>query len=156
VFNELLLSPLLCSAKKAVVMKAKIAPLRSWVEKESPEWFGNATDQLEPLEEAINLLLLNKKALADKTVVRAVAPNLNFAQIQQLLRQYTPEEYEEPIPQAILNSFSSLKTSSSNNVMLSTSASFDLDITQLQFLELLDMKGIAFPRFIVPDILSTY
>jgi hypothetical protein len=93
-------NPRLCTFSNGLQMKKPVLELKSWLAKHQLE---SAAAELEPLEEVVNVLCMNKSALVEAEVRREVCPHLSAAQLGQLLLLYTPDSFDsEPVHPAVL------------------------------------------------------
>jgi hypothetical protein len=88
VFNSLTKD--LCKSESMFKIKLELSKIEDWVSgKEEP--LRDAGSQLEPILEAVNLMVLEKSILGEKDVLDQVCPHLNYKQVKYLLRMFQPD-----------------------------------------------------------------
>lgn len=93
-------NPGLCTFSNGLQMKKPISELRGWFTRNQ---FETAASLLNPLEEIVNVLCMNKSALVEAEVRKEVCPHLTDAQLGQLLLLYTPDDFDSsPVHPGVL------------------------------------------------------
>eukprot|EP00123_Amoebidium_parasiticum_P017439 comp23853_c0_seq2/m.41702 comp23853_c0_seq2/g.41702 ORF comp23853_c0_seq2/g.41702 comp23853_c0_seq2/m.41702 type:complete len:1721 (-) comp23853_c0_seq2:7-5169(-) len=97
--NNLLLRKDLCNFNKSLSMGYNINQLDAWLHESK---LPRAKEALTALTQAIKLLQMPKTLDSVGTILSECSA-LNHMQICKILQQYTPETYEDKVPQALLN-----------------------------------------------------
>jgi len=102
--NGILLRQQFCSESFAAFLLPKVEALDQWA-KRDPIWLGNAADQLLPVRQISQVLMLKDKTqIVDERIRKNMCPDLNPLQLRQLLAMYTPDEYGKRVPITVINS----------------------------------------------------
>jgi len=102
--NGILLRQQFCSESFAAFLLPKVEALDLWA-KRDPIWLGNASDQLLPVKQISQVLMLKDKTqIVDEKIRKNMCPDLNPLQLRQLLAMYTPDEYGKRVPITVINS----------------------------------------------------
>ncbi len=126
-------------------------------------WLENAKSQLEPLNQIITLLLINKKLIITSDELRdEVIPKLNSLQIKQVLAMYTPTDTEETVSLSDISKFDQhIKQREKGKektilddqtLLLESSEVFKLSSKEMHYLELEDAENIPLPSEIKEKI----
>ncbi|KAM6926565.1 unconventional myosin-Va-like [Lycodopsis pacificus] len=106
--NHLLLRKDMCSWSKGLQIRYNVWQLEEWLaERELTD--SGATETLEPLLQAAQLLQIKKKTEADAQVIGTMCSALTTTQIVKVLTLYTPViEFEERVPTTFITTITNL------------------------------------------------
>ncbi|KAI9319339.1 P-loop containing nucleoside triphosphate hydrolase protein [Dichotomocladium elegans] len=103
-FNDLIMRRNFNTWKRAMQIQYNIKVLEDWCREHG---MGNATLQLEHLQQATKLLQLKKATVEDIKIITDVCWILTPAQTHKLLQSYSAADYEDPISHEVLRAVSS-------------------------------------------------
>ena len=154
--NSLLSAPSLCTFSTGLQSKQPLAQLSGWIARLGPISSVFLSSPFSPLEEAVNVLCMDKSALVDPVTRAEVCPHLSSSQLAQLLLIYTPDDFDsEPIHPRVLAQLCGdeaprahdyrLETEVRNHVLALdlSDVSFDLSLIELPQ-SLLDEPSLSF------------
>lgn len=141
-FNTLLQRKELCRCGNGVLIKMAVSQLEEWVL--STKIHRNVSEQLAALRNAADVLVMNKAVLAEWQDRREACPALNDKQIYHILRNYTPDEFDqEPVHPAVLAELSAIERES-DQMLFDGQFAFPL-MTTLDSRVDLDSPGVPIP-----------
>lgn len=106
--NHLLLRKDMCSWSKGLQIRYNVWQLEEWLAERELADCG-ATETLEPLLQAAQLLQIKKKTEADAQVIGTMCSALTTTQIVKVLTLYTPViEFEERVPTTFITTITNL------------------------------------------------
>eukprot|EP01114_Cavostelium_apophysatum_P012928 TRINITY_DN3019_c0_g1_i1.p1 TRINITY_DN3019_c0_g1~~TRINITY_DN3019_c0_g1_i1.p1 ORF type:complete len:829 (+),score=208.39 TRINITY_DN3019_c0_g1_i1:148-2634(+) len=143
IFNTLLQRKELCRCGNGVMIKMGVSQLEEWALAHQ-KILKNVADQLAPLRNAADLLVMNKAVLAEEQNRREACPSLNDKQILHILRSYTPDEFDsEPVHPGVLSELAS-KERDSDQLLFDSTFAFPL-ITSFDHRLTIDVQAFPIP-----------
>lgn len=119
-FNDLILRTKFGGWKRAMQIQYNVTRLEEWCK---AHFIEEGAIQLEALTQAAKLLQLKKRTMEDLEVVYDVCWALSPAQINKLIRQSSQAEFEEPIPEQVLNAISARVVDNNAELTMATGES---------------------------------
>ncbi|GAM23890.1 hypothetical protein SAMD00019534_070650 [Acytostelium subglobosum LB1] len=145
IFNEMVLRKELCSMYAGAALKLYVSELEFWIHSNGGRDSLQMAGHLSKLRQAVNILLIEKRRLANEDTRREVCPSISFAQIKQLLTMYCPDpKHEEPIPMDLIAYMSSKEFNRSENILLDTVPFLQIPLHNLHNLTMRDLKMIQY------------
>ncbi|KAM9963803.1 hypothetical protein ACTFIW_007057 [Dictyostelium discoideum] len=96
----------LCSVVNGFQMKIELSKIQDWV---SISHLDESINQLEPMIETANLLVMDKELLSDEEVLHQVCPSVSMYQIKHLLQSFQTDQINsEEIPDSVFHSIDRL------------------------------------------------
>ncbi|KAK5582214.1 hypothetical protein RB653_003797 [Dictyostelium firmibasis] len=96
----------LCSVVNGFQMKIELSKIQDWV---SISHLDESINQLEPMIETANLLVMDKELLSDEEVLHQVCPSVSMYQIKHLLQSFQTDQINsEDIPDSVFHSIDRL------------------------------------------------
>lgn len=146
-FNDLLMRRNFLSWKRGLQINYNITRVEEWCKShDMPE----GTLQLEHLMQATKLLQLKKSTVADIDILYDICWCLSNRQINKLINQYYPADYENPISPEILKAVAGKVTSEETTKILLDAVALDDSGT----FEIADPREIKLTTPYVPSYLS--
>jgi len=145
-FNTLLQRKELCKCGNGVLIKMATSQLEEWGEHvKHLNLRPVIREQLEPIRNAADLLVMNKSALSEEQTRREICPALNDRQITHILRLYSPDEYDsEPVHPGLFTELSSSERDS-DQLLIDGSYMFPL-VTTFENQPFADSSDIKIPK----------
>ncbi|XP_031715429.1 unconventional myosin-Va-like isoform X1 [Anarrhichthys ocellatus] len=128
--NHLLLRKDMCSWSKGLQIRYNVYQLEEWLAERELADCG-ATETLEPLVQAAQLLQIKKKTEADAQVIGTMCSALTTTQIVKVLTLYTPViEFEERVPTTFITTITNLLKDrvESTTLMMDTKKIFSITL----------------------------
>jgi myosin heavy subunit len=155
IFNEIISKKELCKFAVAMQIKTSVDELIARVKRAGGEmWFGPVNKLFKHTQQMINCLTLDKNMLSVENVRREVCPDLNLNQITQICTLYVPGEFEDPIPEEVIESIQDDPEYDSLDPSLLDRETFDLDTRDIHFVDVVDIAGKEFTPDMVLEVLD--
>jgi myosin heavy subunit len=107
-----------CTMGTSIMLKMAVSELESWGQQK-----GVSGNELAPLRQISDVLMMNKPMLADESIRKEVCPALTTRQIRKMLQCFKPDEYDPlSVPASVLKQFPS--GGNENDYMVDTSIVF--------------------------------
>lgn len=146
-FNDLLMRRNFLSWKRGLQINYNITRVEEWCKSHD---LPDGTLQLEHLMQATKLLQLKKGTLADIEILYDICWCLSHRQINKLINQYYPADYESPLSPDILKAVSSRVTNEESTEILLDAVALD----DSGSFEIADARDIKLATPYVPSYLS--
>jgi myosin heavy subunit len=106
IFNEIILRRDLCSSTKGMDIKIIISGLEEFCKRaDTKEWLLGAAKELEPSKQVASVLLITNKTILSTQEGRSeVCHSISPLQLKQLLSNYQPGDFEEPVSRVVVES----------------------------------------------------